>query len=578
MVKQTAHKRKTGKRADITLFLMLTGIIILVNYIGSVKFFRIDLTAEKRFSLSDSTKAILRNLDDVVYVQCYLEGDDFPAGIKRLRNETREMLNEFRAYAGTNFEYEFVNPFSNPDKASQQKMIMQLVEDGLQPTNLRLREEDGAKQSLIFPGALFSFKGRTVPVNLLRSQVNRDQEVVLNESIEGLEYEFARAIYILRGGAYRKNLGFTVGHDETGGPFVSDIGMDLSRFYHVTAVKISDDLKSIPMETKTLVIAKPKQPFTEGEKFVLDQFVMRGGRILWLLDNVDASMDSLARSQAGVTFGIPRPLNLDDMLFKYGVRLNYDLILDAQCGKIPLVTGMYGNQPQTELRPWYFFPVVTPVGDHPIVKNLPNMRFEFIGSLDTVKAEGIQKTVLLQSSDLSKVLMAPVRIALAMVDQQADERSFNRKKIPMAVLLQGEFRSAFTNRVVAKRELEPGLKFLEKALNSTKMIIVADGDIIKNRINAREGTPEPLGYDPKSREYYPANKTFLLNCINYLMDDDWLIPLRTKQFKIRLLDKKRVKQEGFRWKMINLIFPIALTALFGFGFTQLRKYRYGRKK
>ncbi len=578
MVKNNAPKRKTGKRADITFFLMLTGIILLVNYIGSVKFFRIDLTAEQRFSLSDSTKAILKNLDDVVYVQCYLEGDDFPAGIKRLRNETREMFNEFRAYGGSNFEYEFINPFSDPDKASQQKMIMQLVEDGLQPTNLQLQEEDGAKQSLIFPGALFSFKGRTVPVNLLRSQVNRDQEVVLNESIESLEYEFARAIYILKGGASRKNLGFTVGHEEAGGPFVSDIGMDLSRLYNVTAVKISDDLKSIPMETKTLVVAKPKQPFTEGEKFVLDQFVMRGGRILWLLDNVDASMDSLARSQGGVTFGIPRPLNLEDQLFKYGVRINYDLILDAQSGKIPLVTGMYGNQPQTELRPWYYFPVVTPTGEHPIVKDLPNMRFEFVSSLDTVKADGIQKTILLQSSDLSKVLMAPVRIALAMVDQPADEKSFNKKKVPLSVLLEGEFRSAFANRVVAKRELEPGLSFMEKAVKSTKMIVVADGDIIKNRFNTREGTPEPLGYDPKSREYYPANKTFLLNCVNYLMDDSWLIPLRSKQFKIRLLDKKRVKQEGFRWKMLNLTLPIGLTVIFGFGFLQLRKYRYGRKK
>jgi ABC-2 type transport system permease protein len=513
----------------------------------------------------------------VVYVQCYLEGEDFPAGIKRLRNETREMLNEFRAYGGSNLEYEFINPFSDPDKTAQQKIIMQLVEDGLQPTNLQLREEDGSKQSLIFPGALFSYKGRTVPLNLLRSQVNRDQEVVLNESIESLEYEFAKAIYILKGGATRKNLGLTVGHDEVSGPFVSDLGMDLSKLYNVSGVAISDDLKSIPMETKTLVVAKPQKPFTEGEKFVLDQFTMRGGRILWLLDNVDASMDSLARSQNGITLGIPQTLNLEDLLFKYGVRINYDLILDAQCGKIPLITGMYGNQPQTELRPWYFFPVITPADVHPIVQNLPNMRLDFAGSLDTVKAEGIRKTILLQSSDMSKLLMAPVRIALSMVDQPADEKSFNRKKIPMAVLLEGPFKSAFANRILAKRELEPGLAFLEKSQKNTKMIVVSDGDIIKNRFNAREGMPEPLGYDPKSREYYPANKTFLMNSINYLMDDGWLIPLRSKQFKIRLLDKQKVNSEGFRWKMTNLLVPIGLTVLFGLGFTQIRKYRFGRK-
>lgn len=558
------------------MFLAVVGVVFLVNYISSVKFYRLDLTAEQRFSLSDSTKTILRELDDIVYVQCYLEGDNFPAGIKRLRNETREMLNEFRAYGGTNFEYEFIDPFGDPDKDAQQKMVMQLVEDGLQPTNLQLREDEGSQQTLIFPGALVSFKGRTVPIQLLHSQVNRQQEVVLNESIESLEYEFARAIYILKGGASRKNISFSVGHGEASGASVSDFGMDLSTLYNVKGNTITGDLKSIPMETKLLVVAKPTMPFNEGEKFVLDQFVMRGGRILWLVDNVNASMDSLAKSQAGVTVGIPVQHNLDDLFFKYGVRLNYDLVLDGQSGSIPLVVGMYGNQPQTELKPWYYFPVVTPDGDHIIVDKLANLRFEFVGSIDTVRADGIKKTVLLHSSDLSKALMAPVRIALSMVDQPSDEQSFNKKKIPLAMLLEGNFTSAFANRVVAKRQLEPGLAFVEKS-GPNKMIVVADGDIIRNRFNLREGTPYPLGFDPKSGEYNPANKTFLLNCVNYLLDDAWLIPLRTKQFKVRLLDKKRVAANEFRWKTINMVVPILFAVVLGFVFMQVRKYRYGRK-
>lgn len=569
-------KRKTGRRWDITVFLAIVGVVFLVNYISSVKFYRLDLTSEQRFSLSDSTKTILRELDDIVYVQCYLEGNNFPAGIKRLRNETREMLNEFRAYGGANFEYEFIDPFSDPDKAAQQKMIMQLVEDGLQPTNLQLEEDQGSQQTLIFPGALVSYKGRTVPLQLLHSQVNRQQEVVLNESIEGLEYEFAKAIYILKGGASRKNIGFTVGHGEVSGPAVSDFGMDLSTLYNVKGTPITSDLKSIPMEVKLLVVAKPTMPFNEGEKYVLDQFVMRGGRILWLVDNVNASMDSLAKSQLGVTVGIPYQLNLDDLFFKYGVRLNYDLLLDAQSGSIPLVVGMYGNQPQTELKPWYYYPVVTPDAEHIVVNKLPNLRFEFVGSIDTVKAEGIQKTVLLHTSDLSKALMAPVRVALSMVDQPVDEKSFNKKKIPLAMLLEGNFTSAFANRLVAKRDLEPGLQFIEKS-EPTKMIVVADGDLIRNRFNPREGTPYPLGFDPKSGEYNPANKTFLLNCVNYLLDDSWIIPLRTKQFKVRLLDKKRVAASSFRWKTVNMAVPIALVVALGFLFMQLRKYRYGRK-
>lgn len=568
--------RKTGRRWDITVFLAVVAVIFLLNYIGSVQFYRLDLTAEKRFSLSDSTKTMLRKLDDVVYVRCYLDGDNFPAGIKRLRNETREMLNEFRAYGGSNFEYEFVNPFGDPDKASQQKMIQQLMEDGLAPTNLQNQEEEGSQQMIIFPGALVTYRGRTEPVELLRSQVNRSQEVVLNESIESLEYEFARAIYILKGGATRKNIGFTTGHGEVSGPSVSDIGMDLSRLYNVKGMPVTSDLKGIPMETELLVIAKPQKPFSEGEKFVLDQFVMRGGRILWLIDNMDASMDSLARSTNGVTVGVPMQLNLDDLLFRYGVRLNYDVVLDAQSGSIPLVVGMYGNQPQTELKPWYYFPVVTPQSEHLVVDRLPNLRFEFVGSIDTVKADGIRKTVLLRSSNLSKILMAPVRVALSMVDQPTDEKSFNKKQIPLAVLLEGSFTSAFANRVAARKELEPGLQFLDKS-EPTKMIVVADGDIIRNRFNMREGSPFPLGFDPKSGEYNPANKTFLLNCVNYLMNDGWLIPLRTKQFKVRLLDKKKTKREAFEWKALNMGLPILLTALLGLVFMQIRKYRYGRK-
>jgi len=568
--------RKSGRKWDITVFLIVTAVILLVNYIGSVKFYRLDLTAEQRFSLSDSTKTILRNLDDVVYVRCFLEGDNFPAGIKRLRNETREMFNEFRAYGGTNFEYEFINPFADPDKDSQKKMIQQLINDGLSPTNLQNKEEDGSQQMLMFPGALVTYRGRTVPVELLRSQVNREQEVVLNESIESLEYELSRAIYILTNGPTRKNVGFTVGHGELSGAHVSDFGMDLSRLYNVKGNPITSDLKSVPMETQLLIVAKPSVPFSEGEKFVLDQFVMRGGRILWLIDNVNASMDSLARSQTGVTVGIPAQLNLDDMLFRYGVRLNYDVVLDAQSGRIPLVVGMYGNQPQTELKPWYYFPVVTPDAEHVIVDKLPNMRLELAGTIDTVKAEGVQKTILLHSSDLSKALMAPIRIALSMVDQPADEKSFNKKRLPMGVLLEGEFTSAFSNRIVARKELDPGLRFIEKSV-PTKMIVLADGDIVRNRFNLREGMPYPLGYDPKSREYYPANKTFLLNCVNYLMDDGWLIPLRSKQFKVRLLDRKKVQAQATTWKMANVALPLLLTVLLGVVFMLVRNRRYGRK-
>lgn len=576
MVNKKNNKRVSGRKWDIGIFLALVAVIFLVNYIGSVKFFRVDLTAEKRFSLSDSTKEILENLDDVVYVQCYLDGDNFPAGIKRLRNETRELLNEFKAYGGSNVEYEFINPFSDPDKKAQQKMIMQLVEDGLQPTNLQNQEEEGSQQLLIFPGALVSYKGRTVPVELLRSQVGRNQELVLNESIEGLEYEFAKAIYILKGGATRKRIGFTMGHGELGGAAVSDLGMDLSKLYNVKGQEITSDLKGIPMETELLVVAKPQLPFSEGEKFVLDQFVMRGGRILWLVDNVASSMDSLSKSQLGATMGIPLALNIDDLLFKYGVRLNYDVVLDAQSGSIPLVVGMYGNQPQTELKPWYYYPVVTPDAKHVIVDKLPNIRFEFVGTIDTVRAEGIQKTVLLHTSNLSKALMAPIRIALSMVDQPADEKSFNKKRLPLAVLLEGEFSSAFANRIVAKKQLDDGLQFIDKSVE-TKMIVVADGDIIRNGFNMREGSPIPLGYDYKSKEYFPANKTFLLNCVNYLMNDAWLVPLRSKQFKIRLLDKKKIQKEETNWKVINILVPIAFTLLLGLVFTQMRKRRYGRK-
>jgi ABC-2 type transport system permease protein len=581
-MKELFKKRKTRDIAQ----LIIGFLIILVLNIGSgFKFKRFDLTAEKRYSLSDSTKKLMRNLDDKMLVTVYLEDKDNDLNVqfKRLRNATREILDEFKFYAGSNFQYRFVDPFAEVGKDEELKKNIydQLKEKGLEPTDIFEKINGGQKVKQIFPGAIVSYGNAEVPVQLLESQFRQDPIFVLNQSIERLEYNFSKAFYKLFHFQKKKHVVFTRGHGEMFELNLADMVTELRDFYEVNAVNIKNDVNVLSRENiDCLIIAKPDSMFDDASKFIIDQYIMNGGKVLWLLDNVIASMDSIGSKN--YTVGVPNDIGLYDQLFKYGVRINPTIIQDNECGRIKVDYGQFGTQAAETFAPWYYYPVITPDGKHPIVKNINSVRLQFANSMDTIKTPGIKKTVLLHTSNLTKVQYAPVRISLNVVEQKPTKENFSKDSIPVAVLLEGEFKSVFADRIV-----ELGTQKALTKSKPTQMIVVSDGDIIKNEFTFTENggfSAAPLGLDTKSGIYYGGNKTFLLNAVNYLTGDSWLVPLRSKDYRVRMLDgtklNRKLKIGGAKLtnrdllKVINLIVPVLMIILFGLIYNTIRKRRF----
>lgn len=564
---------------DLVQLTTVIGIVIAVNVLSGFFFTRFDLTSEGRYTLSDTSKELLEGLDDVVYLKIYLDGE-LPAGFRRLRDRTREMLDEFRAYSDKNIEYEFVNPSDQPDEQSRNELYRQLSKKGLMPTNIQIKTEDGAEQKLIFPGAIMTYRGEETALQLLKSQMGAAPEQMLNASTEDLEYEITNAIRKLTS-IRAEQVGFVVGHGELGERQVADMSKALSEYYRLDRVTINGKLNSlVTRETgdsgaviipkyKAIIIAKPDTAFSEEDKFMIDQYIMYGGRVLWLVEPVFANMDSLRYAPS--TLAIPISLNLDDILFKYGARVNTDLLQDARCASIPGPSGYVGQQLQWALQPWIFFPIVIPKSEHPIVRNLNGIKLEFACSIDTVGGKGIKKTVLLSTSERSRALRTPTQIRLDAMLQEPKPEQFNRKNIPVAVLLEGKFESVFKNRLSKIIMEDRDIKFLVEGRTS-KMIVVSDGDVISNPINP-DGTYLPCGFDKYSSQQF-GNKTFLLNAVNYLCDEVNLTSIRSRALEIRLLDRKKAVAEKTKWQIINVAIPIILILLFGVLNAYLRKKRY----
>ena len=558
-----------NKNRDILSLLLAFIILILMNFLGSFIFHRFDLTSEKRYTLSDVTKKILGDLNDVVYVKVYLEGE-FPAGFKRLSNETKEMLDEFRAFSNDNIEYQFINPSLSADKKEQNDIYKQLYEKGLQPTNLEVKSETGTSQQILFPGAIVSYKGREVPWQLLKTNLGQSPEGQLNNSIQALEYEFASCIRNLTT-FLKPQIGIIDGHGELDTLALYDIKNALGEFYILKRIQINEQLKALH-GFKAIIIAKPDTSFSEKDKFIIDQFVMNGGKILWAIDPLNTSIDSLRKS--GGTIAIPFDLKLDDLLFKYGLRLNTNIIMDLQSSVIPVNKAYVGQQPRFELMPWIFTPLIAPTSNHPIVKNLDIIKMEFASTIDTVEAKGIKKTVLLQSSKFSKIINSPVRIDMRMVNMRPDENQFNNSHQFLAVLLEGEFESVFKNRIPPKIANDSAIGYKYKGVAS-KMIVISDGDIIRNEVQYSANKSFPLGYDIYTKQTY-GNKNFILNCVNYLCDDSGLISVRSRELTLRLLDKKKIKTERLKWQIINTALPLFALFLFGIIHNIIRKRKYAR--
>lgn len=573
------RKKNIKKRNIIQLSLAIV-VIILVNIIASYIFTRFDLTAEKRYTLSKATKQILKKLDDVVFFKVYLEGD-LPPGFRRLSNETREMLNEFRAYSD-NIQYEFVDPSSNPNTKERNDAYRLLVERGLQPTDLRTTKKGQSSQLIIFPGAMVTFKGREVPVQLLMTQLGQDPNKVLNNSIQTLEYNLSSAIQKLTT-TIKPRIAFIEGQGELSPMETLDLQNTLAEYYNVERIKINHKVNSLALRLKTdsvhdqlvnkfqaIIIAKPVKLFDEKDKFLIDQFIMRGGKVLWVIDPVFASMDSLGKYSS--TMGIVNETNLTDLLYNYGVRLNNNLVLDLNALQIVIKTGQVGSQPQLEYFPFYYFPLLVPVQRHPIVNGLNLVKTEFVSSLDTVPVPGVKPTYLLSTSPYSRVVNAPAYIDLEILKKEPDPAMYNQGPQPVAMLLEGVFTSAYLFRIPPELEQNVELGFRKKS-NPTKMIVITDGDVVKNQFDVSQGYPLPLGYDQWTRQSF-GNKDFVLNAINYLCDDSGLITVRSRELKLRMLDSAKVASNRLFWQLLNILLPVILVLGFGLIKFRIRKIRY----
>ena len=555
-----------NRKKDLTKLAIILVGILLVNFVASLFFTRFDFTAEKRYTLSPITKNILAGLQEQVQITVYLEGD-FPAGFKRLRNATNDLLRDFDSYAGGKLQFDFVNPIRG-DQKSQEESYQRLIELGIEPTNLSVKTEDGMSQKIIFPAALITYKGIQIPVKLIQTRAGISPEEVLNNSIQNLEYAFASAIKkVTTGGSVR--IGFTEGHGELNDQQLSDAMKSLGDSYQVGRV----NLATIPFDgldrLKVLIIAKPVKPFSEEDKYKIDYFVMNGGSLIWSLDQVNAELDSLRGSEEQLAF--PKKLNLDDILFKYGVRLNYDLIADMNAAQIPLNVGDVGGQSQIQLLPWLFYPVFVPVSKHPIVKNLDGIKSEFPGTIDLIAVKNVRSEVILSSSPYSRKLEVPTMLSLRMVEQEPDPNLFQSTPMPAGVLLEGNFSSNFRNRPMPHRIAEK--VNIPEMSKPAKMIVFSDGDIFKNQINTSDGSPYPLGFDRYTQQQY-ANKSLLLNAVDYLSDDSGIISLRNKEIKLRLLDRAKIRQEKTFWQLINIGLPIILLIVCGIfqHYYRIRKY------
>lgn len=575
------NERKNLKRNQLTSFVITLVIIVVVNIIASFVYTRFDLTSEKRYTLSDTSKEILKNLDDYVYFRIYLEGE-FPAGFKKLRKETKEMLDEFRAYSKF-IDYDFINPSESNDAAERNETYKILYQSGLNPTELSIQSKDGAQQIVIWPCALVSYKNKELPLDLLDTQVGKSSQDALNNSARNLEYKFISAIKDLSQ-IDKPNIAFIEGHGELTDKEVYDITQSLSKKYNVDRVAINEQITALNKRTErsdssivissrydAIIIAKPTKPFSEKDKFIIDQYIMRGGKVLWLIDPVFATMDSLQSSES--TMGNSLDLRLDDMFFKYGVRLNKNLLLDYNSAAIALRTGQMGGQAQIEYFRWYYFPLLNSASNSNIVKNINPIKADFVSSIDPVVSDSdVQKIPLLKTSDYTKVSAAPVFISLSLLRQAPDTRMFSQKGQNVAYLLKGKFESLYANRMTSAIVESEEIGFMPSG-KETSMIVVADGDIIKNQFHIPKGYPLPLGFDQYTQITY-GNKEFVENAISYLVDGEGLISIRSRELKIRLLDMNKVNDNTMLWQVVNVIVPSALVVVFGFIMAIIRKRKF----
>lgn len=556
-------------------WIFVLGALALINVLSSRWHSRLDLTAEKRYTISKATRQLLQSLEEPVTVTVLLDGD-LPAGFRKLAGSTRDMLQEFREISGNQVQFFFRQPGLGLNDSLKAALADSLHRMGINPTNVRARtkEGEGEEQRLVYPGVIVEYQQRVTAADLLQGQSSVDGINSLNNAEALLEYKLAGVIERIK----RESVpvvAYLTGNGQPQNYEVYDLIEKAIKPNYGFSILPIDSVPVIPDLFDALLIVKPIKGFSEAQKLKIDQYVMRGGRVVWMIDKLFASLDSLQRSQ-GSFIAFDMALNLDDLLFNYGVRINADLVQDLNCTQIPLAVGAMGNQPQLQLMPWVYFPLLASPNNNPISKNLDYVLSQFPQSIDTVQAEGIRKTVLLASSVNSRLLATPARVELNSVKNEEDMKTFTAVHLPVAVLLEGKFRSLFTNRVaVATKDSLAQLfnsPFRGGADSSNKMIVVSDADLVTNFVSQERG-PLQMGENPFTHYQY-ANREFFLNCLEYLVGNPGILETRGKDYTLRLLDKKKIEDNKSSWQALNVLLPVVLVIVLGLLYAVVKKRRY----
>jgi ABC-2 type transport system permease protein len=564
-------KRRNLKYVSLLELLILTVILVVVNWMGNYFFYRLDLTQEKRFTLSSTTRKLAGRLDDRIICKVYLEGK-LTANYKRLRIAVSDYLNELNQYSKTPVEYTFIDPLEGLDEKAQRDVIEQFLSKGLVPKRVKVQGENELAYQVIFPCAVFNYKDKEIPVNFMRNEQIDDEArnmEDINQAIENIEFEFAN---VLRKcvTVQKKKLAFLIGHGELGKYETGDIISELGDFYSVERLDITANTPERLNEYAGLIIARPTEKFSEFDKYKIDQYVMNGGKVLWLIDNMIADMDSTRNKELSFT-SIPYDLNLEDILFRYGVRINNDLVQSLDCNVIPILANTQSQTKNRTVVPWPYFPLLGSYSQHPVVKNIDLVWGQFCSSIDTTSSTRCRKTILLSTTPRTRLIKSPAFVDLKMINEKIPSSSFNHPGASVAVLLEGAFESVFAKRKITDT-VSRELKYIENIANN-KMIVVSDGDIIRNQVSRNSGQVYPLGFDRYSGQTY-GNKKFILNCVDFLCDDSGILELRNREIALRLLNKDKVKEERTQWQLINILVPILIVIIFAAlnNFVRKRKY------
>ena len=588
-------KRINFTKNTVTGILLYALIIVAFNFIANEFYFRLDLTKEKRYTLSPSSIDLVNKLDDDLYVTIFLDGD-LPIEYKQLRSATRDILNEYRLLSEGKIKFDFEDILADKDIKDKEAILKEIFQKGLQIEQPELKPDEAPTEKYILPSGIVFYKGKEYPINLLKRQFGKSLEVEINNSIELLEYEIGTAI---RKGLSGKSIkvAFSAGHGELSSTQTADIANSLGDFYSLDRINLNlrdsncyknfaSDVINNPQKPvfsvlveglinklksyRGLIVAKPTLEFTEPEKYILDQYIMNGGKVIFLVENLLAEMDSVAKY--GQVMTVNHSHNLDDILFQYGVKVKPNPVQDIQCHGIPAIN-QQTNRPG--FWPWIFYPLFSAVDDNPVSRNLENVWGRYCSTLDTTSRKTLKKTVLLRSSPQSRVAANPVLISLDILKNRQNPSNFKNGNQISAVLVDGEFISPFRYRDGVKRSFD--LPFTE-SIEQNAMIVIGDGDLIRNQVSS-DGRVYPLGYDKFASKQFSApvefaNKKFFLNCVDYLCDENNLIEVRSKEVVLRLLNKSKIKNEKLFWQSFNMILPILLILIFGFVNTFYRKRRW----